>query len=305
MINYKDKTSNIYVTTDASDHHTSAVLSFRETWEMAHPVAYDSYQLNDAEKNYPTHEKELLAIVKVLKKWRSHLLGARFEVYTDHCTLKHFQAQKEMLRCQMRWSMYLADFDYSITYVCGEQNTTADALSHMPNTTPDACLMACTITYTCNAPSMGILSITTDKSLLDRIIAGYETDNFTQQLTKDIGLGSIEGVTLTDKLLYVSNRLVIPQDLHIHKLLYNLAHDTLRHFGFNKSYESLRGSYYWLNMCQDLKNAYIPSCTDCQWNKSCISKPTSPLHPLPVPDNHFNTIALDFTRPLPTERIPS
>ena len=83
---------------DASDHHMGAILSFGKTWEMACPIAYDSYQPNDAEKNYPTHEKELLAIVKALKKWRSHLLGARFEIYTDHQTLEYFQLQKEMSR---------------------------------------------------------------------------------------------------------------------------------------------------------------------------------------------------------------
>ena len=60
------------------------MLSFSATWKTAHPVVYDFYQLNDAEKNYPVHEKELLAIIKVLKNWRSHLLGAHFEVFTDH-----------------------------------------------------------------------------------------------------------------------------------------------------------------------------------------------------------------------------
>jgi hypothetical protein len=118
------------------------VLSFGETWETARPVAYDSYQLNDAEKNYPVHEKELLAIVKALKKWRSHLLGAHFEVFTDHRTLEYFQSQKEMSRRQMRWSMYMADFDYNITYIRGEDNTAADALSRMPDATLDACLAA-------------------------------------------------------------------------------------------------------------------------------------------------------------------
>ena len=53
VINYEDTASNICVTTDASDCHTGAVLSFGTTWETAHPVAYDSYQLNDAEKNNP------------------------------------------------------------------------------------------------------------------------------------------------------------------------------------------------------------------------------------------------------------
>jgi RNase H-like domain found in reverse transcriptase len=84
-----------------------------------------------------------------MKKWRSHLLSACFKVFTNHQTLEYFQSQKEMSRCQMRWSMYLADFDYSITYIHDEENTTADALSHMPNAVPDACLAACAIAYMC------------------------------------------------------------------------------------------------------------------------------------------------------------
>ena len=94
---------------------------------------------------------------------------------------------------------------------------------------------------------------------------------------------------------------MIPQDLKVCELLYNLAHDTLGHFGFDKSYESLRGSYYWPNMRRDLENAYIPSCTECQRNKNRTTKPTGPLHPLPVPDDRFDTVALDFIGPLPEE----
>ena len=267
IIDYEDKESNIYITINARDHHMGAILSFGKTWETACPVTYDSYQLNDAKKNYPTHEQELLTIVKALKKWRSHLLSAQFKIYTDHQTLEYFQLQKEMLRCKMRWSMYLADFDYSITYIHSELNTTTDALSHMPDVAPNACLTVYAIAYTQNTPTpplTGILNITANQSLLDTIIAGYETDDFPQQLTKDISMGSIEGATLTDKLLYVGCQIVITQDLHVCKLLYNLTHDTLSHFGFNKSYESLWGSYYWLNMHWNLKNAYIPSCAECQ-----------------------------------------
>ena len=60
--------NKIFVTCDASDWHTGACLSFGETWEMARPVAYNSMQLGAAEKNYPIHEKELLAVVRALKK---------------------------------------------------------------------------------------------------------------------------------------------------------------------------------------------------------------------------------------------
>ena len=82
--------NKIFVTCDASNWHTGACLSFGKTWETTHPVAYDSMQLGTAEKNYLIHEKELLAIIKALKKWRSDLLGTNFPVYTDHWTLENF-----------------------------------------------------------------------------------------------------------------------------------------------------------------------------------------------------------------------
>ena len=77
--------------------------------------------------------------------------------------------------------MYLVDFDYTITYICGKDNTTVDALSHMPNIAPDTCLAACTIAYTHNLPAThaaGILNITSDQFLFDTIITGYEVDCF-------------------------------------------------------------------------------------------------------------------------------
>jgi len=55
--------NKIFVTCDASDWRSGATLSFGQTWETARPVAFDSMQLKDAEKNYPVHEKELLAII--------------------------------------------------------------------------------------------------------------------------------------------------------------------------------------------------------------------------------------------------
>jgi len=55
--------NKIFVTTDASDLCTGAVLSWGLTWEEARPMAFDSMQLNNAQKRYPVHEKELLAII--------------------------------------------------------------------------------------------------------------------------------------------------------------------------------------------------------------------------------------------------
>ena len=147
VIDYTDNTKKICFTTDASNRRTGTVLSFGETWETARPVAYDSYQLNAAERNYPTHEKELLAIIKALKKWRTTLIGGHFELYTDHRTLEFFKRQRELSSRQNRWAMFRADFDFDIVYIRGEDNSAADALSRMPDDVPSAGYAACALAY--------------------------------------------------------------------------------------------------------------------------------------------------------------
>jgi hypothetical protein len=127
-------TNKIFVTTDASDYSTGAVLSFGPTWESARPVAFDSCTLKDAELNYPVHEKELLAVMRALQKWKCDLLGSSFFVYTDHKTLLNFDTQKDLSRRQARWMEELSIYDCKFIYIKGKDNTMADALSRYPTT---------------------------------------------------------------------------------------------------------------------------------------------------------------------------
>src|ERR1051325_5667550 len=75
-------------------------------------VAYASRQLKTHEKNYPTHDLELAAVVFVLKLWRHYLYGSRFEVFSDHKSLKYLFDQKELNMRQRRWLETLKDFDF-------------------------------------------------------------------------------------------------------------------------------------------------------------------------------------------------
>ena len=109
--------NNVFVTCDASDWRMGATLSFGPMWESARPVAFDSMQLKAAKKNYPVHEKELLAIIHALKKWRSDLLGMEIFVYTDHRTLKNFDTQKDLSRRQLRWKEFMSQYDMTIVYI--------------------------------------------------------------------------------------------------------------------------------------------------------------------------------------------
>jgi len=86
----------IFVTTDASDTSLGAILTFGPTYELAQPVAYDSRSFKGAELNYPDHEKELLAIVRALKKWHAEILGHPIQVWTNHRTLQHFPTQCDL-----------------------------------------------------------------------------------------------------------------------------------------------------------------------------------------------------------------
>jgi hypothetical protein len=97
----------------------------------------------------------------------------------------------------------------------------------------------------------------------------------------------------------IGDCLIIPRMGTLHEDLFCLAHNSLGHFSFKKSYTTLRAEYYWPNMQKDLCKAYIPACVECQCDKSCTTKPIGPLHPLPIPDQCGDSITIDFIRPCP------
>jgi hypothetical protein len=287
--------NQVFVTCDASDWRTGATLSVGPSWELARPVAFDSMQLKGPEKNYPVHEKEMLVIIRALKKWRSDLLGIPIIVYTDHRTLQNFDMQRDLSRRQLRWQEFMSQYDMTIVYIPGEDNTVADALSQVP----EGCYPR-EATSDLNVPGIhALLSITTDPSILRAIQTGYDKDEFCKKVIASAS--SVQGVTTSNGLWYIGDRLLIPHDGTLREDLFRLAHDTSGHFGADKLYATLRDAYYWPNMRRDLEKAYIPSCTKCLRNKSSTRKPTGPLHPLPIPDDRGDSVAMDFIGPLPLD----
>ena len=278
----------IFVTCDASDRRTGACLSFGTSWETARPVAWDSVQLSQAEKNYPTHEQEMLAIVRALKRFRAELLGTHFTVCTDHRTLECFQGQRELSRRQARWQEFLAEYDFDIVYVKGDENTVADALSRMPEEGEGT---AKTVA--------AVLTVSSDPKISEDIRLGYKTDPFCQKILEN--LDSFPAIKVVDGLIYIGSRLVVPRVGTIREDLFKAAHDNLGHFGAEKSYASLRTAYYWPRMRSELEGAYIPGCDACQRNKGSTKRPAGPLHPLPVPDDRGDSVAIDFIGPLPED----
>ena len=92
-------------------------------------VTYASRQLNSHEKNYPTHDLELAAIVFALKIWRHDFYGEKCFIYTDHKSLKYLPSQRELNLRQRRWMELIKDYNCVIDYYPGKANVVADALS--------------------------------------------------------------------------------------------------------------------------------------------------------------------------------
>ncbi|KAK3042993.1 hypothetical protein RJ639_000970 [Escallonia herrerae] len=106
-----------------------AMFEDPELMQECHPVAYESRKLNEAERRYTTHEKELLAVVHCLRVWRHYLLGSSFIVRTDNTAVSHFLSQSKLTSKQASWQELLVEFNFMLEYRAGSTNSIADALS--------------------------------------------------------------------------------------------------------------------------------------------------------------------------------
>nr|XP_034896193.1 uncharacterized protein LOC118034871 [Populus alba] len=115
---------------DASDFAVGAVLGQRKD-KKPHVIYYASKTLNDAQLNYTTTEKELLAVVFALDKFRSYLVGSLVIVFTDHATLKYLLTKQDAKPRLIRWILLLQEFNLEIRDKKGVENVVADHLSRL------------------------------------------------------------------------------------------------------------------------------------------------------------------------------
>ena len=100
-----------------------------------------------AQQWYPTHDRELYAIVEACRWWRPYIEGTRCKVLTDHEPLEHVFTQRDLNKRQCRWVEKLADTSIEIVYRPGKEATVPDALSRRPQTAAEAAAVAAQTTF--------------------------------------------------------------------------------------------------------------------------------------------------------------
>lgn len=119
--------------TDACEEGVAVLM------QQGKPIAYMIKLLAGKHKAFSIYEKEMLAIVLALQKWRPYLLGRHFKIKTNHQSLKFLIQQRTSTPMQQKWLIKLMGYDFEIIYKKGKENVAADALSRRPSLV--ACLL--------------------------------------------------------------------------------------------------------------------------------------------------------------------
>ncbi len=131
ILTFPSQSSRFCLECDASNFATRAVLSQVQADSMHQPITFMSKGFSDVECNYQIHDKEMLAIMCTLDKWRHFLEGTmeKFEILMDHQNLAYFRDAQKLNHWQVCWSLFLSHFDFSLRHQPGQLMGRPNALS--------------------------------------------------------------------------------------------------------------------------------------------------------------------------------
>lgn len=264
--------------TDASGTGIGAVIL-----QEGRAVAYYSSALCPRNAALSTYEKEALAIVEALKRWRHYFLGSKLVIKTDQQSLKFITEQKISEGIQHKLLMKLLEFDFTIQYKKGITNKVADALSRK---------------------FQQIFSMSQAVPLWAQEIADtYSSDPVYRPIWEKLLLHNpteYGDYKLTSGLIRFKGAIVVGNSQELRSRLLTALHASPvgGHSGMRATYHRIKTIFYWPGLKQDTEK-FISECPICQRSKHEQCPYPGLLEPLPTPDMAWVHISMDFIEGLP------
>jgi hypothetical protein len=301
-----------HVVCDASNLAVGAALLQVDGEGIERVVSYQSRQLKQAERNYPVHDRELLAMKYALAKFRVYLLGTKhFTVFTDHCSLRTAIKSPHLSQRMARWLSFFAEYNFTVEYKPGKLNVLADALSRRPDYESETSSDSPVVNSTYQLSS----------SLRDEVKAAYGLDPMFKPLVDYLTLPTnrvkatlpkgvqarLHRYSIQDGLVHFSTddgselRVLVPNDEDLRRRILFEYHDTptAGHPGREKTYISINRDFYWPHMDRWVRK-YVRTCEVCQRSKTGPGS-QAPLRSLPIPTECWKSVSLDFVFGLPAD----
>lgn len=256
--NFSEK---FYLHCDASDYGIGAVLVQLDENGQEKPIAFMSKKLNSSQRNYSVTERECLAAIEAIKRFRCYLELQDFEVITDHSSLQWLMQQPDLTGRLARWVFKLQPFRFTISHRKGRDHVVPDALSRIP--------------------SDEVLAIDLMQPEVDLNSQAFDDPDYIDLKRKiQQNSSSYPDIKIVDRFVYIRTdhytgdddqetlawKLWIPKNLR--NSILSRFHDTTiaAHGGMSKTLELIRRSFYWPGMVTDVRN-FVRDCVVCKTTK--------------------------------------
>lgn len=286
-----------YVQCDASNLGIGAVLYQLDAEGLERPIAFHSAQLSKAEQNYSVTERECLAVISAIKKFRPFIELMPFTVVTDHSALKWLMGQKDLSGRLARWSLKLQAFNFDIQHRKGSQNVVADTLSrlHMDE----------------------INMFISEKPLIDLESDEFKCEEYTQliEVIRE-NEDKLPDLKIVDSFVYKKTlpsdgnpvhenftwKLWVPTGL-TESLIEN-AHKSIvkSHCGIGRTIAALRQYFYWPKMARQVRD-FVNRCIVCKETKAPNKILRAKMGNETVTDRPWQKIFIDFIGPFPRSSL--
>jgi hypothetical protein len=332
VLKMPDYSQPFYIWPDASQLAMGGVLTQKED-DHHRPIAFLSSKFSVAEQNYSTTERELLAILLCLRRWRCYIEGKETVVYTDHKPLTWARGLKNPKPRQWGWIEEIERFSPTIAYVPGHKQP-ADALSrittasvHRNEAPPTGCSIGhaekegephCSVRHHKDSTDISVKNcaftienvtyhdsdwpILCGRLLLDLPIPLEEEMGFDLEFLEEQAQEfQYRGRILCRKIKINNETLFVPFLSSIQRQeKIKTTHEVLGHMAAGAVLDVLKRKYWWPEMNVEIAG-FISHCRKCQLHSS-NKQDAAPIHPISPAPLPFDRWAFDFIQDLPPSR---